>query len=155
MAEPDPIRVCTACNQPKPADAFGKSKGYRDGLRRQCNQCRSAKGRTPAQRERARKWREANRERLRQEDRGLQKRYRYGLSLADIAAILSAQDGRCALCKTDRPGGRYGVFCVDHCHATGRVRGLLCHRCNVALGALGDGPEGLQAALDYVSGGAQ
>lgn len=80
---------------------------------------------------------------------------KYGLTDADYKALFDRQGGLCALCGTDRPGGRFKVLHVDHCHETGRVRGLLCHRCNVALGTLGDTPKSIAAALEYVEGKGQ
>lgn len=64
-----------------------------------------------------------------------------------FAALLTAQGGACALCRaiTD-----YRLL-VDHCHATGVVRGLLCRRCNAGLGFFLDSPEVLRAAAAYVA----
>ena len=73
------------------------------------------------------------------------------MSAEQFDALLAAQGGRCALCQRFEPGGRWGRFHVDHCHQTGQIRGILCHGCNVALGALGDDIEGLTRALRYVS----
>ena len=76
---------------------------------------------------------------------------KYGITLEQYEAMPEQQGGLCALCKTPR-NERYGVLNVDHCHSTGRVRGLLCTPCNHALGVLGDNPEGLSRALNYVKG---
>ena len=64
--------------------------------------------------------------------------------------MLVRQDGRCAICgRTDsgRPGAR---FYVDHDHATGSIRALLCISCNVGIGLLDDSPERVLAAAAYV-----
>jgi hypothetical protein len=61
-------------------------------------------------------------------------RTKYGLTEEMFQRILKYQKGRCAICKTDKPRGRYGVWYVDHDHATGIVRGLLCFNCNKHLG---------------------
>lgn len=55
-------------------------------------------------------------------------RRRYGISVSDRDQLLSAQNGKCAICREvpKRP-------VVDHCHNTGQVRGILCHACNVKL----------------------
>jgi hypothetical protein len=50
---------------------------------------------------------------------------------------------------TSTPQGR-GTFHVDHCHETGKIRGLLCHSCNTGIGKLGDNLEGLQKAVSYL-----
>src|SRR5579859_6165169 len=57
---------------------------------------------------------------------------KFGITLEQYDAMLVEQGGRCAACGTDEPGGM-GSFHVDHCHATGKVRKLLCVRCNSCL----------------------
>lgn len=70
---------------------------------------------------------------------------RYGLVEADYQALLVAQNGACALCdRSDVP------LVIDHDHATDRVRGLLCVKCNTGLGKLGDNPTTLRRALLYI-----
>ena len=83
-------------------------------------------------------------------------RVRYGISTAEYELLLAKQGGVCALCKRDSPeptqgrGGRRRLA-VDHSSVTGRVRGLLCHPCNTALGRLGDEPDALRRVLEYVA----
>jgi hypothetical protein len=77
-------------------------------------------------------------------------RAKYGVEPEHYAQMLAAQGGVCALC------GRAGVrkLCVDHCHTTGQVRGLLCDACNTSIGKLGDTAEALQRVADYLRGAA-
>lgn len=82
------------------------------------------------------------RKRLR--DRNLEKRYSITASVYDD--LLEAQGGKCAACK--RPPGRRRLS-VDHNHATGEVRGLLCDSCNRALGFLKDSPEIIRRLAEY------
>lgn len=70
---------------------------------------------------------------------------RYGLSLQEYREILARQGNACAICKT--PGR---PLCIDHCHATGKVRGLLCTKCNVGLGNYNDDPTLIRAAMAYL-----
>lgn len=63
-------------------------------------------------------------------------------------ALFAQQGGLCAICK--RPPGRRCLQ-ADHCHTTGKVRGLLCFRCNPALGLLSEDIAILQAAIDYIT----
>jgi hypothetical protein len=58
--------------------------------------------------------------------------------------MVAAQNDRCLICE------RPGKLVVDHCHATGRVRGLLCNLCNTAIGQLRDSPALLRKAAEYV-----
>jgi hypothetical protein len=78
-------------------------------------------------------------------------RRRYGMTVPEYEARLSEQGGRCACCGSEDPGG--GSFRVDHDHATGAVRGLLCNRCNSGIGMLGDTPEAIEKALSYLNRG--
>ena len=77
---------------------------------------------------------------------GLLKR-RYGITQAEYDALLAKQAGACAICRR-QPKGR---LCVDHCHLTGRIRGLLCHKCNIGLGNLREDHRTLIAALAYLA----
>jgi hypothetical protein len=65
-------------------------------------------------------------------DRAYQKRY--GITLSDYDRMLTEQCGKCKICGADRAGNVGQCFAVDHCHVTGRVRGLLCIKCNSRLG---------------------
>lgn len=88
-------------------------------------------------------------------------RKQFGISLDDYEAMADRQDGRCAVCgltpESPRAGKRFtnGVLVVDHCHATGRVRGLLCDPCNRGLGQFGDNIDMLWSAISYLSATAQ
>ena len=75
---------------------------------------------------------------------------RYGLTADDFTQMLEAQGGRCAICGTSEFQGQGKSAHVDHDHITGKVRGLLCHHCNTALGAFGDSPEILLEAITYL-----
>lgn len=72
----------------------------------------------------------------------------YGLSKEEYLALLKKQNNSCAICKNLFKA--YGEPQVDHNHKTGKVRGLLCNKCNVLLGLASDNPAFLQAALDYI-----
>lgn len=79
----------------------------------------------------------------------------YGITLERYQEMLLAQGRKCAICGTFEPGGkpnRFGVssFQVDHDHHTGRLRGLLCTRCNIGIGGLKDSIELLEAAVAYL-----
>lgn len=76
------------------------------------------------------------------------RRWSYGIEAAEYASLLEKQRGVCAICKKTCDGG---ALCVDHDHVTGRIRGLLCKRCNSALGFFNDDEELLQRAIMYLS----
>jgi hypothetical protein len=69
---------------------------------------------------------------------------KYGLTRSGVEALRGQRGNRCALCGGPDPGH------VDHEHASGRVRALLCERCNLGLGQFKDDPDVLRAAADYV-----
>jgi hypothetical protein len=71
----------------------------------------------------------------------------YGLSLEEYDVMAAEQDNRCAICNTETKGR----LCVDHCHATGKVRGLLCVNCNIAIGAFRDSTINVAEALNYLT----
>lgn len=76
-------------------------------------------------------------------------RKNYGLTPQDVEDMKRGQDGLCPICERDleREGAK---MCVDHDHYTGEVRGLLCDDCNKGIGQLGDDPERLKRALEYL-----
>ena len=79
----------------------------------------------------------------------------YGLTAAEYDALLLEQCGVCAICgqpETIRAkGGRVWSLHVDHDHATGKTRGLLCHQCNTGLGYFVDNPSNTAAATKYLN----
>lgn len=166
-------RTCTACGGTKPICDFPASKGHRS----QCKACRSRatveyqRNNREAYRARQKRWRAANPEATRSyvrtykacldpekkqaklergKDRYIERKY--GLTRAQWNALYAAQDGVCALCRIPGRTGRHSKLVVDHCHETGRIRGLLCGPCNVALGIFGDTEAALKRVFDYVRG---
>jgi len=110
-------------------------------------------GRTPGRSERAR-FLKNDRRRVRRalepDYRDAERARRYGLSLADYRALQERQGHACAICRKLTRN-----LCIDHCHVTGRVRGLLCRSCNSALGFYADDPRLLRAALAYLQAAAK
>jgi ferric-dicitrate binding protein FerR (iron transport regulator) len=76
----------------------------------------------------------------------------YGITLEGFGSMLASQGGACACCGALDPG-RSGDFHVDHDHDTGEVRGLLCNRCNLGIGMLGDSLAGIEKAHRYLMTG--
>lgn len=74
---------------------------------------------------------------------------KFGITLAEYDEMLRSQNGKCAVCGTDEPGGM-GSFHVDHCHKSGKIRKLLCMICNSALGYVNDDPVLLEKLAAYV-----
>lgn len=74
----------------------------------------------------------------------------YGLTPEDYEAMVLAQNNKCAICDSEHLSA-YGRFHIDHCHTTGKVRGLLCTRCNTGIGMLGDSIGIVTRALAYLT----
>ena len=74
----------------------------------------------------------------------------YGIEIEDYKNLLLKQNGRCAICFTDKFSSKQQYFHIDHCHKTGKVRGLLCLQCNAALGYFKDSKENLERAIKYL-----
>lgn len=74
----------------------------------------------------------------------------YGLTLDDYTAMLTAQGGRCAICGAASSDATKRRLAVDHCHGTGRVRGLLCGKCNIGIGQFNHDPDLLTKAIEYL-----
>lgn len=97
------------------------------------------------------RWYEANKERCAVVNRKRALERLYGLSESDWEALFVAQGKMCAICKSDKPSpNNKRTWAVDHCHSTGKVRGILCHMCNTALGKFKDDTAVLQSAIDYL-----
>lgn len=128
------MKRCSKCGETKAHEQFYKqpdSSPTKDGLTYQCKSCYAAYYR-------------ANRERHKLSVRRNRARTRYGLSLEEYDALI--EEG-CRVC-----GSRKRVF-IDHCHATNRVRAPLCSGCNLALGAVGDDPDRLEALARFLRAG--
>jgi len=75
---------------------------------------------------------------------------KYGINVEDWARMFHAQDGRCAGCRESLRDGWHTA--IDHCHATGKFRGLLCIRCNRSIGVLLESPATLRRLAAYLEG---
>ncbi len=74
---------------------------------------------------------------------------KYGLSPEALAGLIERQSGACAICRL--PPQRRALS-IDHCHKSGEIRGLLCERCNLAIGHLRDSPDLADVAAAYLRG---
>lgn len=118
----------------------------------------------PKARQQMREWREKNPERwkeLASQSRERNKRnitcrrlrQNYGITLDEYAALFEKQKGLCKICaqpESDTYRGKVKRLAVDHCHETGKIRGLLCQHCNTILGKANDDPDRLEAAAAYL-----
>lgn len=144
-------KVCRVCGETKPIHQMRRNGWHTNGRRRFGNSC------NPCNADQARQWNHDNRERATQQRFAWNLNDLYGMTIEDYDRLAESQNHVCAICGGVNPEhGRYGTqfrLAVDHNHKTGAVRGLLCNRCNRALGLIKDDPALLKSALDYLSAG--
>ena len=98
-----------------------------------------------------REYRLANPEKYRKSVRNSCLKINYGITLEEWNAMFAAQNMRCAICDSQSPGTQTrGGYHTDHCHSSGKVRGILCNACNLMLGAAKDKVEVLENAIEYL-----
>ncbi|MFJ7046380.1 endonuclease VII domain-containing protein [Streptomyces sp. NPDC101112] len=117
-------KLCRVCGEIKPHSGWHSNASASDGLSTRCKACRAVQGR-----------------------QGHLKR-QYGITEAERDELIASQGGVCCICLAALP------VHVDHCHETGRVRGVLCFSCNAALGQFKDRPDVIRRAATYVEGNA-
>jgi RNA polymerase-binding transcription factor DksA len=161
------VKACNNCGTVKDLDGFYANPRGRGGLRPECKDCTKARrkewyARNSAQEvDRVRRWAVANPDKVAERiaavrgsekkklaDRKSHLKRKYGMTLADYDRLFEQQGGVCAICGEPRPEER--TLHVDHDHVTGVIRGLLCFRCNNALGDFREQYELFQAAADYL-----
>lgn len=126
-------KECSDCKAILPFDSFSPSCLGRGGRYHYCRACH---------RQRTREHRAKGLHITARQKRRVKQ---YGLTVDQYDAMLAAQKGACCICTVEMNPPH-----VDHCHTTGKVRGLLCHKCNTALGLLGDSADRLNVAADYL-----
>jgi len=148
--DPSEPKMCRRCGDTKPHSEFSlasRETETRNAVYRSaCKACCS---------DRAKQWFKDNPERTSANRRKFNLAKNYGITVEEYNALLRRQSGVCGICGKDEPAehGRTGKqfrLAVDHCHETGVVRGLLCQKCNRAIGLLGDDPQALRKAISYL-----
>jgi len=154
-------KYCKKCLIIKPLEEFYFHKSPRDQRTGKCKECILEEGalyqkanpevchkksNKYAAKERARQLKIKNRK---LEARNSQMKLKYGITLEDYEILLKAQEGRCAICGIHEDL-LTRALAIDHCHTTGKIRGLLCNYCNPGLGSFRDSVKSLQAAIMYL-----
>lgn len=140
-------KVCSVCKKDLPVSSFTKSNeiGRRPRIQSQCRSCNSEYMRNRIKNE-TKELRAARLARKREN----WFRANYGISVADYDRMLAGQGGKCASCQRPPVGKKnHTVLHVDHDHATGEVRGLLCGHCNRSYGLLQEDPDVIWGLLIY------
>tara|TARA_Y100001937_G_C6999838_1_gene275927 strand:+ start:109 stop:648 length:540 start_codon:yes stop_codon:yes gene_type:complete len=171
-----PKKICTKCNIEKPFSDFHKDRTTKIGVRSQCKQCIAA---DPKRITRVKKHYQENKEEIKKKTKEWYysnidkvketgRKYRnkscnkeraynnnlirlYGIDINRYNQILESQNYGCAICGSKETGRKDAKnFSVDHCHATKKVRGLLCKSCNIMLGEAKDNTRILYKAIEYL-----
>jgi hypothetical protein len=131
-------KTCTRCGDTKPLDEFHNKK-RRDGTASKVARCRSCECEIKKIR--------YNPEKKREYDLNS----KFGITGQQYEALFSEQHGSCAICGTsDFSYSRGERPHIDHCHETGKVRGLLCGHCNLGIGQFFDNVSLLERAITYL-----
>lgn len=128
---------CAKCKRRKLLHLFNKHR-KRDDVQGYCKSCDLKRQRTAERKQQHRRAKT-----LRQ----------YGVTEEQYQALYKKQNGKCALCGNPETDARHGRLSIDHNHETGEIRGLLCGRCNMAIGLLRDDPVLARRVAAYLLGG--
>lgn len=123
------FKRCPKCGKTKPFSDFQKDKTKSGGRTCWCKKCQQALNRI------------------------CKMRKKFNISEKQYQKMLSEQNGVCSICgfpETKKQNGKIVMLAVDHCHVTGKNRGLLCMKCNVALGAFRDDIDIMASAISYL-----
>lgn len=144
------MKTCSQCKEVKSLDDFYDEPRVKDGKQARCKICHG-KATEKYRKEHPELYRKASLKHWHSLDvKKKQARWikRYGIDAKDYKQMLIAQNGVCKICQ--KPCFSRQFLSVDHCHKTGKVRGLLCVKCNTALGMMDDNIDYLNAAIDYL-----
>jgi hypothetical protein len=127
-------KVCTKCHTRKPLTDFFKNSAHKTGYQSSCKQC-------------YKEWRAANKD-----DTYYNTYYKreFGITATEYNTLLHKQNNVCKICGQKEQSKRNKRLAVDHCHTTGKVRGLLCSNCNRGVGLLKDNIQLLEKAIEYL-----
>ncbi len=135
------MRRCSNCNRLLPVSQFHWANKARTYRRLDCRDCCTEKRQT-------RMKDPIKLKKYRIDHRYAVIKHKYGITRLEVDALLASQRFQCAICQN--PIGLSSAF--DHCHKSGKVRGILCRQCNSGLGMFRDDPIVLDSATRYLKG---
>ena len=147
-----PIKILKSINDTKICKIHGELTKENTIFKKQYQQCRKCKQEYEKKRGKAKYLKQRTNVLFYHRKKTLKK---YGLTLKDYDDLLKKQNYVCAICKKEneqraRLSTKNSSLTVDHCHKTGKIRGLLCHQCNLMLGNSNDEPEILRIGALYL-----
>lgn len=161
------VKICFKCKKEKDLWEFYKHKSHKDGLTSSCKECTNKvnkynyKKHKTKRLEWAKQYRLGHKEELKKWGKDWYKKnkdrvknyallHKYGLSITEYNYRFNEQNGCCAICGTHQSELTQSLA-VDHCHEIGRVRGLLCSKCNITLGNVNEDVNTLLAMVEYLN----
>ena len=131
------LKTCGVCKEKKSLEEFydKKNKGGSLGKDHCCKKCRNIKSKDHYQRNPKKYWEK-------------QIGRNFNITPKEYEDMFEKQNYRCAICKEYKSSKR---LTVDHCHETGKVRGLLCDSCNLGIGMFGHNTAVLESAIRFLS----
>jgi hypothetical protein len=134
-------KVCTECLQEQPVRCFSVKRKAKDGLSPSCKSCCSIHSKS---------WHSKNKGRCYLSSRKAQLKRNFNITVEEYDVIYREHSGECAICGAGSADYAGSKLCVDHDHENGKIRGLLCRRCNAGLGFFNDDPELVKEAAAYM-----
>jgi len=136
-------KTCYGCQTKKELEEFGKHNNTKDKRQHYCKEC-------------ARQYRLENKDKNKQYQKDRRKKnistvMQYGITLEEYDEIQSRQGHKCALCYKHKNSTYRKKLYIDHCHVSGKIRGLLCQHCNTMLGFARDDKQILLNAVKYLT----
>ena len=158
-------KICTKCKQEKNLSGFSLDKYKKSGLTSSCKECRKVQSKqwqflNPKKyQQSAKNYRLNNPEKVAKSVWNTKLKTKYGITEKEFDSLYTKQNGLCAICGKPEfaktPQGNIRPLSIDHHHLNKTVRGLLCSKCNCAIGLLDIDNQGgllLQKAIDYING---
>lgn len=149
------MKTCTKCGEQKPLSEYHNSKKNKDKLNYWCKPCTKInkaewyKSNINKVLIRSKQWALKNKEKRKLIARKSHLKIKYNMSLEDERKLINNQNNRCAICNNGIIV-ELNKFHIDHCHNSGKVRGILCNYCNTGLGMFQDSQEYLKSAVKYL-----
>jgi len=133
------MQTCLRCKEEKPLTEFQRESTRKSGYRGRCKSCEAETRKVPSTSYDTpqKAWRRHI-------------KAKFGITEDVYHELYANQNGRCAICGTEDPSSKHGFFSIDHCHTTGKIRGLLCQHCNKGLGMFRESAKSLQEAVAYL-----
>lgn len=128
-------KKCTKCLKIKPVSEFHTDRSRKDGLRYWCKPCNINN---------IKQWTQKNPAYVKRLQRNNDLKRYYGITLEQYEGMKAKQNDKCAICH------KSNKLVVDHCHVSGTVRELLCHRCNRVLGIVEEDEILLRSLAEYI-----